>query len=165
MPVVYPSLSPCGHCVKPNRGVSFIVKSKWFPYACAVVALFLCSMLQARGPVWSVCQEKWWIASRRKTWYYQICTFQVRSSKIFILPFCIIVKNLYHCIELPVWCIPLCFFLRLPVFIKQVQEFFEVFEFQLMLMGPAQKQEIASYILPEVRREIYTYVVPVGALR
>lgn len=36
------------------------------------------------------------------------------------------------------------------MFIKQVQEFFEVFEYQLMLMGPDQKQEIASYILPEV---------------
>nr|XP_022318373.1 uncharacterized protein LOC111121395 isoform X2 [Crassostrea virginica] len=46
---------------------------------------------------------------------------------------------------------------RLPVFIKQVQEFFEVFEFQLMLMGPAQKQEIASYILPEIEESMTVF--------
>lgn len=43
---------------------------------------------------------------------------------------------------------------RLPIFIKQVQEFFEVFEYQLMLMGPDQKQEIASYILPEIEESM-----------
>ncbi|XP_061196240.1 uncharacterized protein LOC133204507 [Saccostrea echinata] len=45
---------------------------------------------------------------------------------------------------------------RLPMFIKQVQEFFEVFEYQLMLMGPDQKQDIATYILPEIEESLTT---------
>ncbi|KAJ8319380.1 hypothetical protein KUTeg_004471, partial [Tegillarca granosa] len=67
---------------------------------------------------------------------------------------------------------------RLPVFIKQLREFFEAFKYQVSFMEATQKREIATYLLPELReffeafkyqvsfmeatqkREIATYLLP-----
>ncbi|XP_033741353.1 uncharacterized protein LOC117328099 [Pecten maximus] len=39
---------------------------------------------------------------------------------------------------------------RLPIFVKQLKEFFESFKYQMSFVGPNEKQEISTYILPEV---------------